>query len=139
MEEVSPGMGLGGWIGIHGSGVGGEHSRLRLTQTCSSPEEQGIQRNVSIYLADTEAAWEEDRRLAGELGSDHKGLTCQAEEFRLDTISESRGPYQPLQRAWMKRLATLRGSEGEGGTGDGSLSSALLSLNLVELSNSKNS
>lgn len=79
-------LALAGELGFMGRG---EHSRLRLRQRCSSQEKQGKCRTAGIYLAG-KAAWEEDGRLAGELRSDCKGLTCQAEEFRIDTISADR-------------------------------------------------
>lgn len=54
---------------------------------------------MSVFPAGTEATWEKDRRLAGELGSDRRAFTCQASEFRLDTIRAGKGWCPPLQRA----------------------------------------
>lgn len=122
-------VGWDSWLARRAFQVEGHAERQRETTG-------QVQGTVSIFLAGTEAAWEADRRLAGDLGSDHKDLICQATEFTLDTTSVGKGWCQPLQRAQIRRcLVMFRGSEGGGekGTGDSSLSLLIFPLNFYEV------
>ena len=119
-------LALDGELGFMGRG---EHSRLRLRQRCSSQEQQRKCRPVSIYLAGTKAAWEEDGRLAGELRSDRKGLTCQAEEFRHHKCRQGMVSTSPKSIDEEASCHAQREHMGERGTVAGPLGLLMFSLN----------